>query len=497
MVTIYNKEMIADFQSNVWIKRNWLTYHDMIFLNKSSLQAIYGQFKAESLFYNLVEHIYDNYSSQAKIDDLVHYLEDTYLLFPPHLFNTVQLYRELFLYFKDNQVLSETFNHFLRRTDQEIFKKIFDHEKFKKGSFLKEIKPIYESLRHSDKFNVGLLKYFSSNLSEVSDIKYLLNRINNEKREFHAENEEMYEVLVKGMQIKLKLGSEKDIPMSEVLIYIENIPLTDDNPVSKELKTLQKINEEGERFKKMKLNMSVFEMIRNRDSVLLNSIAYELDNSGARNSREEGFVLEASKQIIDNLTRIRRNIYGPFRDNVILFIYLIKLLESIELAAFVPAVIRQSVSEECEFDNGHLENVVFYCYRQKVMNEPKYESASDYLHALVSLLPEDNYLRVFINCELELAGIFSKAGISVQFPICGESGILTQVELSGLIEGLKGDALLEVDIVRVHQLADEMQRILGASRTTLYELYEIYFMCLMRRGLLQKAITEVENMVKL
>ena len=51
--------------------------------------------------------------------------------------------------------------------------------------------------------------------------------------------------------------------------------------------------------------------------------------------------------------------------------------------------------------------------------------------------------------------------------------------------------------MRVHQLADEMQRILGASRTTLYELYEIYFMCLMRRGLLQKAITEVENMVKL
>ena len=40
-------------------------------------------------------------------------------------------------------------------------------------------------------------------------IKYLLNRINNEKREFHAENEEMYEVLVKGMQIKLRLGSGK------------------------------------------------------------------------------------------------------------------------------------------------------------------------------------------------------------------------------------------------------------------------------------------------
>lgn len=98
---------------------------------------------------------------------------------------------------------------------------------------------------------------------------------------------------------------------------------------------------------------------------------------------------------------------------------MIKLLESIELAPFVPAIVKQSISEECEFDNGHLENVVFYCYRQKVMNEPVYEKASDYLHALISLLPEDNYLRIFINCELELASIFSKAGISVQFPICG------------------------------------------------------------------------------
>lgn len=183
-----------------------------------------------------------------------------------------------------------------------------------------------------------------------------------------------------------------------MLIYIENIPLADDNPVSKELKTLQKINEEAERFKKMKLNMSVFEMIRNRDSVLLSAVAYEIDNSGVRNSREEAFVLETSKQIIDNLTKIRKKIYGPFSDNAILFIYLIKLLESIELAPFIQSIIKQNVSEECQFDNGHLENVVFYCYRQKVMNEPRYERTSEYLQALISLLPEDNYLRIFISC---------------------------------------------------------------------------------------------------
>lgn len=74
----------------------------------------------------------------------------------------------------------------MRLKDDEMFKTIFDHEKFRKGSLLKEIKPIYEELGQGEKFNYGLLKFFSSHLSQVSDIKYLLNRINNEKLEFHA-----------------------------------------------------------------------------------------------------------------------------------------------------------------------------------------------------------------------------------------------------------------------------------------------------------------------
>lgn len=82
--------------------------------------------------------------------------------------------------------MHDSFEDFLKKKDHEIFKQIFDHEKYKKGSLLKEIKPIYEGLGQSEKFNYGLLKFFSSNLSQVSDIKYLLNRINNEKREFHA-----------------------------------------------------------------------------------------------------------------------------------------------------------------------------------------------------------------------------------------------------------------------------------------------------------------------
>lgn len=74
-------------------------------------------------------------------------------------------------------------------------------------------------------FNQSLFSYFKSDVSEISHLKYLLNRINNEKKEFHSTHESMYYVLIKAMQIKLKLGSDNDIPVDEVLIYIENIQI--------------------------------------------------------------------------------------------------------------------------------------------------------------------------------------------------------------------------------------------------------------------------------
>ena len=49
----------------------------------------------------------------------------------------------------------------------------------------------------------------------------------------------MYEVLIKGMQIKLKLGSKNDIPIEEVLIYLTKIPLKEGNVLEQELKVLQ------------------------------------------------------------------------------------------------------------------------------------------------------------------------------------------------------------------------------------------------------------------
>lgn len=47
------------------------------------------------------------------------------------------------------------------------------------------------------------------------------------------------------------------------MIYIENIPLSKNNTVIEDLKTVERINDESDRFKKMKLNMSLLEIIEN------------------------------------------------------------------------------------------------------------------------------------------------------------------------------------------------------------------------------------------
>ena len=92
----------------------------------------------------------------------------------------------------------EKFSSFLELEPHQLFRHLFLQERSWKGLLLKEIKPLCEKTSQTGThfFNEGLLLYFSSDLSEVSDLKYILNRINNEKIEFHRKNQEMYEILV-------------------------------------------------------------------------------------------------------------------------------------------------------------------------------------------------------------------------------------------------------------------------------------------------------------
>ena len=107
-------------------------------------------------------------------------------------------------------------SRFLQLQDYQLTKHFFDLERDKKKLILNKIKPeCFEILENGDTmFSQMLLSYFISDISEVSDLKYILNRINNEKIEFHQKNQELYEILVESLKRKMKVGSKNDVPLT-------------------------------------------------------------------------------------------------------------------------------------------------------------------------------------------------------------------------------------------------------------------------------------------
>ena len=84
----------------------------------------------------------------------------------------------------------------------------------------------------------------------------------------------MYEILVEAIERKLKLGSDNDIPIEEVLIYIENIPITSKDPKNNEpirplieLKTVEKLSKEAELLKEARIDMTLYDILRKPDEV--------------------------------------------------------------------------------------------------------------------------------------------------------------------------------------------------------------------------------------
>jgi hypothetical protein len=80
------------------------------------------------------------------------------------------------------------------------------------------------------------------------------------------------------MQFKIKIGSGNDIPVDEVLIYLKNIPIGSENrQVIGELELVQRISEESELLKKMRLNMTIREIIENQEAVIEKLVLYLIE----------------------------------------------------------------------------------------------------------------------------------------------------------------------------------------------------------------------------
>ena len=82
------------------------------------------------------------------------------------------------------------------------------------------------------------------------------------------ENQHLIYVLVKSCALKIRVGSENDIPIDEIMCYLENIPLEKGSLVLQELTKIQKIKENVERFQEIKINMTIDEIAKNCEKVI-------------------------------------------------------------------------------------------------------------------------------------------------------------------------------------------------------------------------------------
>lgn len=67
----------------------------------------------------------------------------------------------------------------------------------------------------------------------------------------------MYKILVEAMTYKMMIGTENDIPLSEIIIYIQNVPLEKNNEMFSKLTVIHEIDENMDLLSSARINMSV------------------------------------------------------------------------------------------------------------------------------------------------------------------------------------------------------------------------------------------------
>lgn len=84
----------------------------------------------------------------------------------------------------------------------------------------------------------------------------------------------MYKILVEAMTYKMMIGTDNDIPLSEIIIYIQNVPLERNNEMFSKLTVIHEIDENMELLSNARINMSVKEIIENPQLVMTRLIDY-------------------------------------------------------------------------------------------------------------------------------------------------------------------------------------------------------------------------------
>jgi hypothetical protein len=199
------------------------------------------------------------------------------------------------------------------------------------------------------------------------------------------------------MQLKLKLGGENDIPMDEVMIYIQNIPLDRSNQIMAELVVMEAIKDEAHRFRDMRIGMSVKEIMDSADLVVGRIIAHEVAKRGVPQIASwEGF-RRASFELLREVESVKLRIYGEGESTVVMLIYLSVVLEQGEAVGWVARLLEDDeLHGMYAVEQRAVENLVLYMYKWAFSRDSRYVANEAFLVRLLELLPEDSDCRVFM-----------------------------------------------------------------------------------------------------
>lgn len=95
----------------------------------------------------------------------------------------------------------------------------------------------------------------------------------------------------------------------------------------RELEIIQKISEESDTFKKMRINMTIREIIDNYEVVIEKLVDYLIKKNGILALDNVSTVLNKTYRILAEVQSIKEKIYGTDFNELAFFIYLTKLLE--------------------------------------------------------------------------------------------------------------------------------------------------------------------------
>jgi hypothetical protein len=335
-------------------------------------------------------------------------------------------------------------------------------------------------------YDESILTYFKASYSTIADLKYLLNRINNQKMEFHEENQNLYRILVEAIYYKLRWENGQQPPIQDILVYFESIPMSNDE-LSK-LQEVQKVQDKADLLRDLNLNCNLKEFFHDGTEVLKKLAELELSNKPGEPLKmelQEGENGISFISIVNKLMNLRDNLFKDAISNQTVLETMISLAMNYdELVPDVERLIKENdllsqfnVVDPLQFMERIVNEKVMKAYESK----PVFSENEPFVRSLLKILPEESPKRKELQAHLDLGLLLSVLNNPPKAPL-----IISSRFIEKILSKQKVSMVNNLDIDLIYELMRSMGCTEGIS-----SLYEVLILKYMEEGEWEQAINYI------